>query len=154
MPKWEMRLPSLQAAYVSLPYPHAITEEEVSFSFLTKVGPFIVESVKFIKAPNIPYMGSHHSKMILLFSNHGLRVVVSSANNIRCDWEVATNGVWVSPLFPLITPGKEVADAPLVLPSRSGTGFGHDFIVYLKSYRKLDHLCLKVAAHDMSDASM
>ena len=51
----------------------------------------------------MPFLyGTHHTKMMLLLYEDGMRVVVHTANMRPDDWFEKTQAVWVSPLLPRI----------------------------------------------------
>lgn len=90
--------------------------------------------------------GTHHSKMmILLRHDDAAQVIIHTANTIPHDWTNMTNGVWKSPLLPLLPrpPGDQQtqnedsddASAPSG-PRPIGTGkrFKQDLLRYLGAY--------------------
>ena len=98
-------------------------------------------NIQLIQAP-LPFpFGKHHSKMILLLYDTGMRVVIHTANLIPRDWELKTQGVWVSPVFPK---GDKLSD------------FQSDLLAYLSAYNRsgLDTWRRHVSSHDMSDANV
>ena len=127
--------------------------------------------IRFAQAPNIGQYGTHHTKMMLLFYTTGMRVVVSTANLVHCDWELKTQvcqpyhfiwehdmtsnqGVWVSPLFPRRDPFVEDIASPAA-PPRAATEFARDLWDYLYSYGAVMQKVLqRLAAHDMSEANV
>lgn len=98
---------------------------------------------------DLPY-GTHHTKMMLLLYNDGLRVVVHTANLVDGDWAQKTQGVWVSPLFPpLPAPGGDsIGD--------SVTHFKGDLLEYMSAYRhrRLNEWSDIVRQHDLSAAKV
>ena len=97
----------------------------------------------FPKLP-IPF-GTHHTKMLLLFYPNGMRVVITTANFIPVDWGKKTQGVWISPFFPLRDSKVD-----------SVTDFQQDLIDYLKAYqvKTFDFAIEKVVKHEMSDVTV
>eukprot|EP00118_Oscarella_pearsei_P011910 m.83681 g.83681 ORF g.83681 m.83681 type:complete len:474 (+) comp36365_c0_seq2:231-1652(+) len=89
---------------------------------------------------DIPF-GTHHTKMMLLLYDVGIRVVVHTANLIPRDWSQKTQGVWMSPIFPK---GKESSQ------------FQTDLIAYLSAYRHpgLSEWIALIKEHDMSSAKV
>ncbi|ESO90136.1 hypothetical protein LOTGIDRAFT_206752 [Lottia gigantea] len=94
--------------------------------------------------------GTHHTKMMLLLYDNGLRVVITTANGIKGDWHQKTQGVWISPVFPKLPDegGLDIGD--------SSTNFKKDLCQYITAYR---HAKLKIwekhlKAHDMSSAKV
>ena len=91
---------------------------------------------------NLPLpFGKHHSKMMLLLYDEGMRVIIHTANLIPQDWDRKTQGVWVSPMFPKSTKSSQ---------------FQLDMLAYLSSYNRsaLDLWRRHVSSHDMSDANV
>lgn len=96
--------------------------------------------------------GTHHSKMMLLLYEEGLRVVIHTANLYETDWKQKSQGVWTSPLFP---------PSPSDLPpdeteTDSSTNFKRDLVHYLRGYRQtaLTAWVEHVRRHDMSCAKV
>ncbi|VDO03054.1 unnamed protein product [Rodentolepis nana] len=94
-----------------------------------------------VEAP-IPFAyGTHHTKMMLLKYDDGMRVVIHTANQIQSDWHLRTQGqvIWLSPK---LTPGNK----------DSKTNFRADLIQYLEAYdsRQLDHWLDIIKNHDFS----
>lgn len=83
------------------------------------------------QAPHMQQYGTHHTKMMLLFSAKGLRVVVSTANMHNRDWNTMTNAVWVSPLFPPRRAGVPKQDRSDEAPNTLGA----DLVEYLAAYQ-------------------
>lgn len=74
--------------------------------------------------------GTHHTKMMLLQYQTGVRVVIHTANLIDADWFQKTQGIWLSPIFkklPDSQTGKSVGDSP--------SHFKLDLLEYLEAYR-------------------
>ncbi|XP_059162310.1 tyrosyl-DNA phosphodiesterase 1-like isoform X2 [Physella acuta] len=96
---------------------------------------------------DIPY-GTHHTKMMLLLYNSGLRVVIHTANMVSNDWHQKTQGIWVSPLYPPLQPGTDRGESP--------TNFKADLLQYMAAYRspKLAPWEQHIKAHDMSSTKV
>ena len=94
-----------------------------------------------------PY-GTHHTKMMLLRFEHGMRVVIHTANLVPGDWAQKTQGVWISPIFPLL---KSDQETPLDV-----TNFKADLIAYLRCYKSshLDKWIELIQKHDLSSAKV
>jgi hypothetical protein len=91
------------------------------------------KNISYFQAPNIGQYGTHHTKMMLLFYTTGMRVVISTANNIYQDWTYKTQGVWVSDFLP--RKDMNVARIPDAgAPPREGTGFAYDLWNFLCTY--------------------
>nr|CUU97415.1 hypothetical transcript [Hymenolepis microstoma] len=92
-----------------------------------------------IEAPIPLAYGTHHTKMMLLKYDDGMRVVIHTANQIQSDWHLRTQGIWISPK---LTPGNK----------DSKTNFRADLTEYLEAYgsRQLDHWIDIVRNHDFS----
>ncbi|KAM7156264.1 tyrosyl-DNA phosphodiesterase 1 isoform 2-T4 [Molossus nigricans] len=71
--------------------------------------------------------GTHHTKMMLLLYEEGLRVVIHTSNLIHADWHQKTQGIWLSPLYPRIAHGTHQS-------GESTTHFKADLISYLMAY--------------------
>ncbi|XP_041353017.1 tyrosyl-DNA phosphodiesterase 1-like isoform X2 [Gigantopelta aegis] len=98
--------------------------------------------------------GTHHSKMMFLLYDNGMRVVIHTANLVEGDWYQKTQGVWVSPLFPKLAPGATNSGANIV--GDSPTHFKEDLLEYLESYRspKMKVWEKHIHSHDMSSAKV
>ncbi|KAH9489505.1 tyrosyl-DNA phosphodiesterase 1 [Bulinus truncatus] len=96
---------------------------------------------------DIPY-GTHHTKMMLLLYETGMRVVIHTANLIDNDWYQKTQGIWISPMFPPLKDATDKGD--------STTGFKTDLLQYMAAYRatKLTSWEKHIQAHDMSSANV
>ncbi|XP_056666515.1 tyrosyl-DNA phosphodiesterase 1 isoform X2 [Monodelphis domestica] len=91
--------------------------------------------------------GTHHTKMMLLLYEEGLRVVIHTSNLIQADWHQKTQGIWLSPLYPRL---------PYGTPSTSGessTNFKSDLIRYLMTYNapSLKEWADIIQEHDLSE---
>ncbi|XP_018336169.2 probable tyrosyl-DNA phosphodiesterase [Agrilus planipennis] len=73
--------------------------------------------------------GIHHSKIgIYVYTDHSVRVVVSTANLYFEDWNHYNQGLWVSPKCPVLPDSCKETDGVGV------TAFKTNFLLYLKSY--------------------
>ncbi|XP_066279996.1 tyrosyl-DNA phosphodiesterase 1-like [Branchiostoma lanceolatum] len=92
--------------------------------------------------------GTHHSKMMFLLYDDGLRIAIHTANLIHQDWHQKTQGVWLSPCFPKLPEGSAPTDGD------SSTHFKSDLLAYLAAYRKstLEEWRKHIQEHDMSQA--
>lgn len=78
----------------------------------------------YIKPPSD--YGSHHTKMMLLFYKDGsMRVVISTANLQRLDWNNLVQGVWISNRLPGLNSENS---------GESATNFRSDLVHYLSVY--------------------
>ncbi|XP_036887116.1 tyrosyl-DNA phosphodiesterase 1 [Sturnira hondurensis] len=93
--------------------------------------------------------GTHHTKMMLLLYEEGLRVVIHTANLIREDWHQKTQGIWLSPLYPRIAHGTHTS-------GESATHFKSDLISYLTAYNAppLKEWIDVVRDHDLSETNV
>ncbi|XP_066921282.1 tyrosyl-DNA phosphodiesterase 1-like [Clytia hemisphaerica] len=93
----------------------------------------------------IPY-GTHHTKMMLLLYDHGLRVVVHTANLIEQDWNQKSQGIWISPLFKKSQDGNTT--------NTKQDHFKDDLLEYMNAYgsAKLSKWIQKLQSFDMSNA--
>ena len=75
---------------------------------------------------------------ILLRHDHHAQIVIHTANMIPKDWENMTQGVWRSPLLPLLRLNKgeqkNVSFGAKSLTFGSGAKFKFDLLQYLKAY--------------------
>jgi tyrosyl-DNA phosphodiesterase-1 len=96
--------------------------------------------------------GTHHSKMMVLFTNENeAQVVIHTANMIPFDWENMTQGVWMSPILPLAL--KFIQEDTSLNSSQIGTGnrFKIDLLRYLKAYEsRTASLVSKLELYDFS----
>ncbi|XP_056022716.1 tyrosyl-DNA phosphodiesterase 1-like isoform X3 [Ostrea edulis] len=107
-------------------------------------------NIKFCQARlEMPY-GTHHTKMMFLLYDNGLRVVIHTANLIERDWHQKTQGIWISPVFPKLKSG------PSLTQGDSPTHFKRDLLQYVTAYKAYqlkdwqDH----IARHDLSTANV
>ncbi|XP_023575469.1 tyrosyl-DNA phosphodiesterase 1 isoform X2 [Octodon degus] len=93
--------------------------------------------------------GTHHTKMMLLLYEEGLRVVIHTSNIIREDWYQKTQGIWLSPLYPRIDPGSHRS-------GESETHFKADLISYLRAYNAppLKEWIDTIQEHDLSETDV
>jgi tyrosyl-DNA phosphodiesterase-1 len=107
-------------------------------------------NVRLVGAQLVDPFGTHHSKMMFLRYDRGLRVVIHTANLIERDWTHKTQGVWVSPLFPPL-PSSHSSDADI-----SQTRFKTDLIEYLQSYHSMEvnEWIETIRRHDLSSAKV
>ncbi|KAM7542936.1 hypothetical protein Aperf_G00000008999 [Anoplocephala perfoliata] len=103
-----------------------------------------MSNLSVVEAPLPIVYGTHHTKMMLLKYEDGLRVVIHTANQIQDDWALRTQGIWISPK---LIPGN----------TDSRTHFRADLIEYLRAYKQgshalkeLDHWIDIIGDHDFS----
>lgn len=78
--------------------------------------------------------GTHHSKMmVLLRHDNTAQVIIHTANSISRDWTTLTNGIWRSPLLPLLDEPSSNDDQQSHLLG-SGQKFKQDLLDYLRAY--------------------
>ncbi|XP_038607679.1 tyrosyl-DNA phosphodiesterase 1 [Tachyglossus aculeatus] len=90
--------------------------------------------------------GTHHTKMMLLLYEEGMRVVIHTSNLIHDDWYQKTQGIWLSPLYPrLVHETHSSGD--------SVTHFKTDLINYLMAYNSpsLKEWIDIIKEHDLSE---
>nr|CDS19050.1 tyrosyl DNA phosphodiesterase 1 [Echinococcus granulosus] len=102
------------------------------------------KNVSILEAPLPIAYGTHHTKMMLLRYEDGLRVVIHTANQIQSDWFLRTQGIWISPK---LSHGN----------GDSKTHFQADLLEYLRAYKggsrasaQLDHWTEVIQDHDFS----
>lgn len=88
----------------------------------------------------IPF-GTHHTKMMFLLYETGLRIVIHTANLILQDWKQKTQGIWISPICP-----KGTNDSP------PKTNFKKDLLEYIDRYRarQLQFWHKTIEEHDLT----
>ncbi|GAB1297701.1 Tyrosyl-DNA phosphodiesterase 1 [Apodemus speciosus] len=93
--------------------------------------------------------GTHHTKMMLLLYEEGLRVVIHTSNLIREDWHQKTQGMWLSPLYPRIDHGSHTS-------GESSTHFKADLTSYLMAYNAppLQEWIDIIQEHDLSETKL
>ncbi|XP_017380047.1 tyrosyl-DNA phosphodiesterase 1 [Cebus imitator] len=93
--------------------------------------------------------GTHHTKMMLLLYEEGLRVVIHTSNLIHADWHQKTQGIWLSPLYPQIVDGTHKS-------GESTTHFKADLISYLMAYNapSLKEWIDVIHKHDLSETNV
>ncbi|XP_050443691.1 probable tyrosyl-DNA phosphodiesterase [Adelges cooleyi] len=110
------------------------------------------------KIPNLRYtkvkpqsaFGHHHTKLSMFaYSDGSVRVVVMTANLREEDWTNLTQGIWVSPKFPLLQDSDKHNGDSL-------TGFKNDILRYFRSYnlRLLDSWIDKIQKCDFRSANV
>ncbi|XP_015371889.1 PREDICTED: probable tyrosyl-DNA phosphodiesterase, partial [Diuraphis noxia] len=94
--------------------------------------------------------GYQHSKVSMFaYADGSLRVIVMSANLCEDDWTKFTQGIWVSPKFPLIAENDKS-------DGNSKTNFKIDILRYLKSFKEplLIQWIKKIEKIDFSQANV
>ncbi|XP_008582055.1 PREDICTED: tyrosyl-DNA phosphodiesterase 1 [Galeopterus variegatus] len=93
--------------------------------------------------------GTHHTKMMLLLYEEGLRVVIHTSNLLHADWHQKTQGIWLSPLYPRIVHGTHRS-------GESTTHFKADLINYLMAYNapSLKEWIDIIHEHDLSETNV
>ncbi|GAV02860.1 hypothetical protein RvY_13372-2 [Ramazzottius varieornatus] len=88
--------------------------------------------------------GTHHTKMMLLSYDVGMRVVIHTSNLLAGDWHNKTQGMWISPLLPKGTSADSI------------TGFQNSLVHYLKCYHnaKLNAVADALNKYDMSSVKV
>ena len=110
-----------------------------------------LSNVEAIRAYIPDSYGTHHTKMIVLFSHDDTaEVIIHTANMLAGDWRHATQAVWRSrALQQEATRSKN--DGPQDIRLGSGARFKYDFIRYLKEYgKKLEMLVQEISKYDFS----
>lgn len=94
----------------------------------------------------IPF-GTHHTKMMLLLYEEGLRIAITTSNLVAGDWHEKSQAMWVSNIFP------RLQEAP---GSTSETNFKADLIQYLEAYEcpELSFWINSIKQHDLSTAKV
>ena len=72
---------------------HGERDKSRRHELATQIGTFANMNCHYPRMP-IPW-GTHHSKMMLLYYGHGLRVVVCTLNLLPVDWRNKTQGIWL-----------------------------------------------------------
>lgn len=97
--------------------------------------------------------GTHHSKMMILLRHDDCaQVIIHTANMIPQDWTNLCQGVWRSPLLPLVQGGFADAVQPSPpSPIGSGQRFKTDLLRYLGAYASRTRpLTDQLRRHDFS----
>ncbi|XP_006192906.1 tyrosyl-DNA phosphodiesterase 1 [Camelus ferus] len=107
------------------------------------------ENVSLCQAKLDIAFGTHHTKMMLLLYEEGLRVVIHTSNLIHADWHQKTQGIWLSPLYPRIVHGAHRS-------GESTTHFKADLISYLTAYNAapLKEWIDTIQEHDLSETNV
>lgn len=97
--------------------------------------------------------GTHHSKMLILFRHDdSAQVIIHTANMIAKDWTNLTNGVWRSPLLPLLK--STTTTTRNTAGIGSGARFKTDLLNYLRAYNTRRDVCRalvdRLAKHDFA----
>ncbi|NXO03905.1 TYDP1 phosphodiesterase, partial [Rhinopomastus cyanomelas] len=105
------------------------------------------ENISFCQAKLDIAFGTHHTKMMLLLYEEGLRVVIHTSNLIAEDWHQKTQGMWLSPLYPRLPQGTTG------VTGESETNFKSDLISYLMTYNSpvLKEWIDLIQEHDLSE---
>ncbi|KAJ2902047.1 putative tyrosyl-DNA phosphodiesterase [Zalerion maritima] len=88
--------------------------------------------------------GTHHSKMfIVLRHDDAAQLIIHTANMIERDWKNMAQGVWRSPLLPLMAESSPSNSAASGSGAEYGTGerFKHDLLNYLEAYDRRRRVC-------------
>ncbi|XP_076777540.1 tyrosyl-DNA phosphodiesterase 1 isoform X2 [Arvicanthis niloticus] len=106
-------------------------------------------NISFCQAKLDIAFGTHHTKMMLLLYEEGLRVVIHTSNLIREDWHQKTQGIWLSPLYPRIDQGSHTS-------GESSTHFKADLTSYLMAYNAppLQEWIDIIQEHDLSETNV
>ncbi|KAI1379553.1 phospholipase D/nuclease [Hypoxylon crocopeplum] len=84
--------------------------------------------------------GTHHSKMLVLFRHDDTtQVIIHTANMISKDWTNMTNGVWQTPLLPLLKDQGQPSETDMKLGR--GSRFKVDLLNYLRAYNTRREIC-------------
>ncbi|XP_025935213.1 tyrosyl-DNA phosphodiesterase 1 isoform X3 [Apteryx rowi] len=120
-------------------------KRESKAELLAQARPY--ENISFCQAKLDIAFGTHHTKMMLLLYEEGLRVVIHTSNLIAEDWHQKTQGIWISPLYPRLPQG------PTDSSGESETNFKSDLISYLMAYNSptLKEWIDKIQEHDLSE---
>ncbi|XP_040528900.1 tyrosyl-DNA phosphodiesterase 1 isoform X1 [Gallus gallus] len=120
-------------------------KRESKAELLAQARPF--ENISFCQAKLDIAFGTHHTKMMLLLYEEGLRVVIHTSNLIAEDWHQKTQGIWLSPLYPRLPQGSSDS------AGESETNFKSDLISYLMAYSSpvLKEWIDLIREHDLSE---
>ncbi|XP_032547151.1 tyrosyl-DNA phosphodiesterase 1 isoform X3 [Chiroxiphia lanceolata] len=120
-------------------------KRESKAELLAQARPY--ENISFCQAKLDIAFGTHHTKMMLLLYEEGLRVVIHTSNLIAEDWHQKTQGIWISPLYPRLPKGATGSSG------ESETNFKSDLISYLMAYNSpiLKEWIDLIQEHDLSE---
>ncbi|XP_021258023.1 tyrosyl-DNA phosphodiesterase 1 isoform X3 [Numida meleagris] len=120
-------------------------KRESKAELIAQARPF--ENISFCQAKLDIAFGTHHTKMMLLLYEEGLRVVIHTSNLIAEDWHQKTQGIWLSPLYPRLPQGSSDS------AGESETNFKSDLISYLMAYSSpvLKEWIDLIREHDLSE---
>ncbi|NXE09956.1 TYDP1 phosphodiesterase, partial [Lophotis ruficrista] len=120
-------------------------KRESKAELLAQARPY--ENISFCQAKLDIAFGTHHTKMMLLLYEEGLRVVIHTSNLIAEDWHQKTQGIWLSPLYPRLPQGTTGS------AGESETNFKSDLISYLMAYSSptLQEWIDLIQEHDLSE---
>ncbi|XP_057269390.1 tyrosyl-DNA phosphodiesterase 1 [Pezoporus wallicus] len=120
-------------------------KRESKAELLAQARPY--ENISFCQAKLDIAFGTHHTKMMLLLYEEGLRVVIHTSNLIADDWHQKTQGIWLSPLYPRLPQGTSGS------AGESETNFKSDLISYLMAYNSptLKEWIDLIQEHDLSE---
>ncbi|NXD14536.1 TYDP1 phosphodiesterase, partial [Nothocercus nigrocapillus] len=120
-------------------------KRESKAELLAQARPY--ENISFCQAKLDIAFGTHHTKMMLLLYEEGLRVVIHTSNLISEDWHQKTQGIWISPLYPRLPQGATDS------AGESETNFKSDLISYLAAYNSptLKEWIDNIQEHDLSE---
>ncbi|NXC21190.1 TYDP1 phosphodiesterase, partial [Corythaeola cristata] len=120
-------------------------KRESKAELLAQARPY--ENISFCQAKLDIAFGTHHTKMMLLLYEEGLRVVIHTSNLIAEDWHQKTQGIWLSPLYPRLPQGRSGS------VGESETNFKSDLISYLMAYNSpaLKEWIDLIQEHDLSE---
>ncbi|NXW49378.1 TYDP1 phosphodiesterase, partial [Nyctiprogne leucopyga] len=120
-------------------------KRESKAELLAQARPY--ENISFCQAKLDIAFGTHHTKMMLLLYEEGLRVVIHTSNLIAEDWHQKTQGIWLSPLYPRLPQGTDGS------AGESETNFKSDLISYLMAYNSptLQEWIDLIQEHDLSE---
>lgn len=87
--------------------------------------------------------GTHHSKMLILLRHDDTaQVIIHTANMIPQDWTNMTQGMWRSPLLPLLkSSASNDGNVNQVPPIGTGEKFKIDLLNYLRAYNTKRSVC-------------
>ncbi|NXL27475.1 TYDP1 phosphodiesterase, partial [Glaucidium brasilianum] len=120
-------------------------KRESKAELLAQARPY--ENISFCQAKLDIAFGTHHTKMMLLLYEEGLRVVIHTSNLIAEDWHQKTQGIWLSPLYPRLPQGTTGS------AGESETKFKSDLVSYLMAYNSpaLKEWIDLIQEHDLSE---